>query len=957
MDRVDKLLQDLAPGVDFTQRIGQPVRLPEEVKDKEGSPKASAAFVKPSPPRDPRQPASSVLPTDPAERTAFITQMGGAEAKPQESHDHHGDSDDEDDAGSYHEEEIAFVSTRTMKTEDGTGIEVCFDHNEEEHSSASPNRGTASNGTTAEPASFIGNSSNFHLIPALEKMNPSTDQFTQASARDRWKSTNDDSKTGQKGLRPMYWSMPKCLVVDPLNEPSATRDKEHIAECWPEPDLEQKLIDAYFAAPHHSYPLLNEAIFRKELKDPARRADEDCLMVALSVFALASRYVDDDRVLDPTVKDDDIINTRGVKWFNACRRLGYHLIWPSPTLGHIQSMLLAVIYINGTPLAHTLGWSLLGLIIRMLQATGAHRKVTASCLRFPVHIEESWRRLWWTTYMIDRESATCFGRPMAIQDEDFDTEKPREIDDEVLAMGRNSDGQTPMQPHHQPSFLSAFVCGLKLDEILGRTLRTIYAIAKAKASRGVVGKGWDQLIVAEIDSALNNWLDEVPAHLRYNPDEQSDAWLVQSTLLYSKYYYCQILVHRPFIAGPRTSSSLNFPSLAITTNAARSSIQMIWTLHQKGLLGAGGSAFVFRTFEAGCVLLLVGWGSKKTGHRPSNSSMMDIQRCLTIMQSLEKTWVLAGRLGDLLRVLFQGLTKVKVDGFSISAGGENGDPRSGQDASNGAPVLVTINSTVKSNRQERNRATSGTKPLPLSTQDLGATPSSDSNAALTHSAPSPAAGAPEVSNAWPDPFAVAANESSAGAASNTASITNDPQQRFSNPFAELLPRTASIGGNGGDVQFGSPLDMPSFASALFGTSGTPGNFFGTQNSSMLTPGAQNYFPGSGLPGSSMDSGYAPSRGMFGDQPPPPDSGMGPSNGTAIQGQEGQFMGYPSNGSAMPPPPPGRGSMSQNQPQQQQQQQQQGVTSTGDPFGDIFRDLWTAQELFASDANTANHFHF
>lgn len=37
MERMEQLLVDLAPGVDFTERVGPPVRLPEENKDKTGT--------------------------------------------------------------------------------------------------------------------------------------------------------------------------------------------------------------------------------------------------------------------------------------------------------------------------------------------------------------------------------------------------------------------------------------------------------------------------------------------------------------------------------------------------------------------------------------------------------------------------------------------------------------------------------------------------------------------------------------------------------------------------------------------------------------------------------------------------------------------------------------------------------------------------------------------------------
>lgn len=77
--------------------------------------------------------------------------------------------------------------------------------------------------------------------------------------------------------------------------------------------------------------------------------------------------------------------------------------------------------------------------------------------------------------------------------------------------------------------------------------------------------------MAELDSALNKWIDAVPDHLRWDPHKEANTpFFTQSCVLYASYYQLQILIHRPFIPLPRRPSVLSFPSLAICTNAARS---------------------------------------------------------------------------------------------------------------------------------------------------------------------------------------------------------------------------------------------------------------------------------------------------------------------------------------------------------------------------------------------------
>jgi hypothetical protein len=103
---------------------------------------------------------------------------------------------------------------------------------------------------------------------------------------------------------------------------------------------------------------------------------------------------------------------------------------------------------------------------------------------------------------------------------------------------------------------------------------------------------WEQHIVAELDSALNKWVDSVPDHctfarivvhryiysgfalfsVRWDLTREDENFFNLSVSLFSIYYHIQILIHRPFIPSrsPNKPSPLSFPSLAICTNAARS---------------------------------------------------------------------------------------------------------------------------------------------------------------------------------------------------------------------------------------------------------------------------------------------------------------------------------------------------------------------------------------------------
>ncbi|EEB97207.1 hypothetical protein MPER_03521, partial [Moniliophthora perniciosa FA553] len=80
------------------------------------------------------------------------------------------------------------------------------------------------------------------------------------------------------------------------------------------------------------------------------------------------------------------------------------------------------------------------------------------------------------------------------------------------------------QPSGRPSYVAAFISYLKLMRLLAIALRTIYCINKSKMVLGFAGPQWEQRIVAELDSALNQWVDSIPEHLRWDPNREDNVF-------------------------------------------------------------------------------------------------------------------------------------------------------------------------------------------------------------------------------------------------------------------------------------------------------------------------------------------------------------------------------------------------------------------------------------------------
>ncbi|KAK7466198.1 Gypsy retrotransposon integrase-like protein 1 [Stygiomarasmius scandens] len=419
---------------------------------------------------------------------------------------------------------------------------------------------------------------------------------------------------------------------------------EHPEYVFPEDDLLHSLIDEYFINVNVFLPLLHRPTFERQVAEKLHFTNDMFATVVLLVCAVGSRYTDDRRVLLDGV---DSWHSCGWKYFDQVQLVRKSLLAP-PSLYDLQFYCLSVQFLQGSSAPHSC-WTMVGIGIRLAQDVGAHRRKVSR----PMSVEdELWKRAFWVLVCMDRMVSTALGRPCAIQDEDYDLDLPIECDDEYWEHPDPS--KAFRQPPGKPSTVSAFVLTLKLNRILAFALRTIYAINKSKILLGFAGPTWEQQLVAELDSALNQWIDSVPDHLRWDPNREDDVFFNQSVNMYAQYYHLQILIHRPFIPSPRKPSPLAFPSLAICTNAARSCSHVIDIQRKRNLAAGGGRCKLLpfshiSAFTAGIVLLLNIWGGKRSGlSTDPKKEMADVNKCMQLLRSCEDRWHSSGRLWDIL---------------------------------------------------------------------------------------------------------------------------------------------------------------------------------------------------------------------------------------------------------------------------------------------------------------------
>ncbi|KAJ3490460.1 hypothetical protein NLJ89_g11431 [Agrocybe chaxingu] len=415
--------------------------------------------------------------------------------------------------------------------------------------------------------------------------------------------------------RPLYWD------IRPWEKEFSTiRDPAYV---FPDDDLLQSLVQIYFELANTLLPVLHRPTFMRSLARGEHLWDPSFGMTVLLVCAVSSRYSDDPRVFTP---GDDSGLSSG---------------WKS-TIHDLQYYTLAIIYLLGTSIPHA-AWNILGLGIRYACEKGAHRRKGNASK--PTAEDELLKRAFWCLISIDRIMSSFLGRPCAINDEDFDVEYPIECDDEYWET--EDPEQAFKQPLGKPCIITAFVCHLKMCEILAFTLRTLYSTKKSKLLTGLIGNEWESRIVAELDSSMNQWKNSLPEFLRWTPNMKDPVFFHQSVCLHATYYYVQMQIHRPFLTK---ISPLSFPSLAMCTNAARSCCHLLEVALQKGLKPYPN--IIMAAFVSGIVILLNLWGSKRSGliDDPAKE-MANVHKCLDVLKVCEKRWHIAGRVGDMLAEL------------------------------------------------------------------------------------------------------------------------------------------------------------------------------------------------------------------------------------------------------------------------------------------------------------------
>ncbi|KAF9058470.1 fungal-specific transcription factor domain-containing protein [Rhodocollybia butyracea] len=470
------------------------------------------------------------------------------------------------------------------------------------------------------PRRHFGMSSHFVLVQTL------LDYKQVATGRKQ-----DMFRTGR---RPEYWN------VQPWQ-----RDLPHdeVPLVFPEPDLLNELIGIYFTYVEVHMPMLHRRTLERSIAEGLHFVDVRFGHIVLAVCALASRYSNDSRNMP---NGTDSTHSMGWRWY---RQISFKVstFVEAPRLYDLQLCVLMVMYLQASSIAES-GWIMLGVAMRLAQATGAHRKMPHQ--RRTIE-RELWIRAFWAIVSFDVFASIFLGRPRVTAADDFDLEFPVDCDQEHWD-DTDPEKEWFVQPPHEPSKTSFWIHFIKLAEIAGLAHRLIYPIKKSEHWKrlGVQGTAWNQKVVMELDSKLNAWVDTIPEQVKWDPNRTNSVLFGQSVILYTTYYSVQMQVHKKFIPKPGQDSILHgFPSLAISSNAARSCLHVAEAHQARQKILLNPFALTPSIFLSAIVLLINFWRGRSSNlTSDSGMEIRDVYKCVELIKPYEKQHQGAGRMVDIL---------------------------------------------------------------------------------------------------------------------------------------------------------------------------------------------------------------------------------------------------------------------------------------------------------------------
>ena len=301
-------------------------------------------------------------------------------------------------------------------------------------------------------------------------------------------------------------------------------------------------------------------------------------------------------------------------------------LFEARTLESLEGMLLLVIYQLRSPSPPGI-WSLVGMTMRHALSQGLHRKFHG-----PSVIDQRRKRIFWTTYMLERSIARTLGLPVSINDRDVDVSFPaavsEDIDDEDnMSLALLQD--VPASP------TSAVIHIYRLAQLESKVYSSIYRVDRPLAT-DLSRK------VARFRQLLDNWRSQISTVVPATSELEhiSPNSYVDHRYHNLHYHRVMLLLLLPNLTGMAPTNA----DFELCVSSAGQVVQLYKQLHDHQDMLSYSLIALHATFVAGLTLIYCFLASERAIFNPQFSS--DVRACSTVLYVISERWPAARKVRD-----------------------------------------------------------------------------------------------------------------------------------------------------------------------------------------------------------------------------------------------------------------------------------------------------------------------
>ncbi|EKM56762.1 uncharacterized protein PHACADRAFT_254069 [Phanerochaete carnosa HHB-10118-sp] len=477
------------------------------------------------------------------------------------------------------------------------------------------------------------------------------------------------------------WRFPKARVWPPLplTARTPTKGEEDFIVRLPPQEVQEHLLELYFSYVHAQLPIIHKQTFMEMFRarnigsasspmsdasspPPSQssaggRPQRIPTLLLLAMFSIAARY---SGTGGPAPAPGEMWNA-GDSYMEDAKVL-LHNIYAQSRPTTCQALLLLGYREVGIG-AMAQAWVYIGMAVRMAQDLGLHKNAdkwsnVGKVLFTDTQLQER-RRIWYGCVVLDKYISAYIGRPVAIFENDFDTELPSDGEPDEMegwlphpspvfvgdVLENHPPRTTPVTGH----VISCFNESAKLSIILSMIMQAVYPIRPHT---------FRQPEFARIEQLLDKWYIDLPEHLRFDPSSPKYYTRPPHVLTLHAQYWCTvILLHRPFTRHLTAMSSRGLsPSIReqeLRANArknydqcvrAANQITAIVSIYAEHHCPRRAAVFLcFYVFTAAIMHV-----STLTTYAADPQASEGLRKCMFVLNRMHYVWPAAWRANELL---------------------------------------------------------------------------------------------------------------------------------------------------------------------------------------------------------------------------------------------------------------------------------------------------------------------